>query len=519
MMWLTHLVVGWFVDGLVRSGTLIAEMTWDTWWALVLGFALSGAVEAFVSAETMSAYLGGDGWREVGRGTLLGAASSSCSYSAVSTTKTLFRKGASGVASLGAFMFASTDLVIELGLVLWVLLGWEFVVGEYLGGLVAVAVLALLFRHVVPADWIEAARTRVRESETTTCETCNVDVDPADPAAVTRETAAGTVYFCCGGCRRVYDAREDGDDQPLTSRLLSAEGWRSAARAASKDWEMLWTDVALGFVIAGLVGGFVPEGWWTAAFTGGHSFAAVLSDTLVGVGIGVVTVMCSVGNVPFALVLWQNGLSYGAVLAFVYADLLIPPLVNVYRQYYGGRMAATLVVALAVAAVVAGLTVHYLVGGLGLVPPPGEVGGTVPDAYTTALNLLFTPIFVGQMVVTYGWDTVRATIRDRTLRVGRFALTAVARVGRATALAAAALGALLTDPRSAVARVADGDRPLFEFDAAWEQFRTASRSVRAGTGRLVRAIGDGIARIASRLAADGPTDDPESDATTDTDHD
>lgn len=492
----------WLVDSTVRAVVLVVEMTWDTWWALVLGFALSGAVEAFVSEETMTAVLGDDGWREVGLGALFGAASSSCSYSAVGTAKTLFKKGASGVASLGAFMFASTDLVVELGLVVWVLLGWQFVVGEYFGGVVAVVVLALLFRHVVPAAWVADARAHCRAADDVVCPTCDDTVAVDDPETVSLETPAGTEYFCCRGCRRVFEARQGEEPASLVARLGSPAGWRSAARASMKDWEMLWDDIALGFLVAGVVGGFVPDAWWTALFTGQGTLGAVATDTLVAIVIGVATVMCSVGNVPFALVLWRNGLPYGAVLSFIYADLLIPPLVNVYRKYYGTRMAATLVVALALAAFVGGVVVHFVVGGLGLVPPAGEVGGTVPDTYTTVLNLVFTPVFLAQLVVTYGWETVRERTVEELTRVAARLRSGVLALTGTLVLLARAVAATLSDP-GAAARAASGaasDGAVFDFRRHRRTLATAAGLARAAVRGSLAELASGCRQVATRVA-------------------
>ncbi|SFS00571.1 hypothetical protein SAMN05216559_2378 [Halomicrobium zhouii] len=397
-----------YIDTLARAVELVAEMTWDTWWALVLGLTISGAVEVFVGEEQLTGLLGGDGWREASLGAAFGVASSSCSYSAVGTTKTLFKKGASGAASLGAFMFASTDLVVELGLVLWVLLGWQFVVGEYLGGVVAVAVMVLLFRHVIPESWVEAAREHVRTHDESVCATCDMTVEPgADPDEIVVEDVDGrTEYFCCSGCLQVYRSTGDG------GALFSRAGWTSAASATMKDWEMIGRDLVLGFVIAGVVGAAVPETWWTALFGTQGTFEGVVINATIAVLIGVLTFMCSVGNVPFALVLWRNGLPFGGVLAFIYADLIIPPLVNLYRRYYGTRMAATLFVSLFFAAVVAGVVVHYLVTWAGIVPSQGVVGGTISNEYTTVLNLVFTPVFAGQVLATYGLDAVEEKLRD-----------------------------------------------------------------------------------------------------------
>ncbi|ACV49055.1 MULTISPECIES: permease [Halomicrobium] len=396
-----------YIDTLRTAVALTAEMAWDSWWALVLGLTLSGAVEVFVDRQTMTAVLGGDGVREVSLGALFGAASSSCSYSAVGTTKTLFKKGASAPASLGAFMFASTDLVIELGLAMWVLLGWQFVVGEYLGGVVAVVVMVLAFTHVVPEAWIERARAHVRRNDEETCPTCDATI--TDPENATRERVGGDLgTYCCGGCLQV--ARAQSDDEG--GAVLTVQSLRSVARATIKDWEMIGRDLVLGFVIAGVVGAAVPQAWWTALFGSQSTFVGVLTNTVVAVLIGILTFMCSVGNVPFALVLWRNGLPFGGVLSFIYADLLIPPLLSLYRRYYGWRMAATLFVTLATAAIVAGVVSHYVLNGLGIVPRQGTVGGTLSGEYTTILNLVFTPIFLAEVVGAYGRETVADRLSD-----------------------------------------------------------------------------------------------------------
>jgi hypothetical protein len=435
------------LDPLVRAAVVTAEMTWDTWWALVLGFALSGALEAFVDETTVSDALGGDEPRDLGLAALLGAASSSCSYSAVGTTRTLFAKGASGAASF-VFMFASTDLVVELGLVTLVLLGWQFVVGEYVGGVVAAAVVGLLVVHAVPDDWIERAREHARAVGGITCGACDADTDPDAEATVAVETATGIEYFCCDGCRRVFAARDEAD-RPLRERLTSRDGWRSAARATMSDWEMLWDDIAVGFVVAGLASALVPAAWWTALFPAESGLGGVLVATGLAVLVGAATFMCSVGNVPFALVLWQRGLPFGSVLAFVYADLLVPPLVNVYRRHYGVRFAAALTAVLAVAAFVAGVVVHYAVGGLA--PPAGSVGGTVPDGYTLVLNLLFTPVFCWQAYAAFGVDGCRDRLRAGWARVVRVAGTAVALGVAVLAVAVATVRALAYGTRVAVA--------------------------------------------------------------------
>ncbi len=459
------------ISSLLHGIALAFGMAWETWWALVLGFTLTGAVEEFVTERQMTRYLGDDGWREAGIGTGFGIASSSCSFSAIATAKTLFKKGASPVASLAAFQFAATDLVVELGLVMWILLGWQFVAADFAGGLVAVAVLVLIYRRV-PDDWFERAREHVRELDGVTCGACGMDAPPSDEDTVKLPADGGTHYFCCSGCERVFENR-DRKTQPETTdwaeELTSRDAWKRAATSTVKEWDMLWEDIAIGFAVAGLVAALVPQTWWTSLFGAGESgFLWVLSNSILAVLIGVLTFVCSVGNVPFALVLWQNGIAFGSVLAFIFADLIIPPIVNAYRRYYGTRMAVVLFLSMFAASVIAGVVVHYLFSGLHLIPPQGQVGGTAPDSYTLVLNLLFTPLFFAQMYVTYGPD-----------RVGDFVVALPGIVGGA-----------LVDVRQALDNVGDalgilGRAFVGLLTALW----TAGKPLRRAGQNLVRAIG------------------------------
>ncbi|RMB18484.1 hypothetical protein ATH50_1942 [Haloplanus aerogenes] len=394
------------VETLVEGLTLAAEMGWETWWALVLGFTIAGAVETFVSEEKMSAVLGGHGWRELGLGTLFGAASSSCSFGAVATTKSLFKKGASPVASLAAFQFASTNLVIELGLVMWILLGWQFVIADYVAGLFLIGLLALTFRYVVPDGWFETAREHLRSSEGVRDPSCGMEVDPTDDDVVELDTDGGTEYFCSESCKSAYVESQQQADATWRDRLLTRDGWRLASKNTLGEWDMLWTDIVAGFLIAGLIGAFVPRSWWTTLFGIGAegTLTWVVASAVIGVVVGVVTFVCSVGNVPFALILWSNGIAFGGVMSFIFADLIVPTITDAYRRYYGLRMAAVLFVSIFVTAVVSGVAIHYLWSGLGLVPPAGEAGGTAPSGYTTYLNVAFTLLFLGQVYVGYVSD-------------------------------------------------------------------------------------------------------------------
>ncbi|WP_227354535.1 permease [Haladaptatus salinisoli] len=477
------------ITSLLHGIGLAIGMAWETWWALVLGFTLTGAVDEFVTERQMSRYLGDDGWREVGLGTLFGIASSSCSFSAIATAKTLFKKGASPVASFAAFQFAATDLVVELGLVMWILLGWQFVAADFAGGLVAVAVLALVFRRV-PDEWFERARRHVYELDGATCAACGMDASPDDGETVTAKVDDETRRFCCSGCEMVYRNRESAPSKTdPTEELTSLEAWTRAATSTVKEWDMLWKDIAVGFLIAGLLAALVPRTWWTTLFsTGGSGFLWVASNSVIAVLIGVLTFVCSVGNVPFALVLWQNGIAFGSVLAFIFADLIIPPIVNAYRRYYGARIAAVLFAAMFVAAVVAGIVVHYLFSGLDLVPPQGAVGGTAPSEYTVVLNLLFTPLFFAQVTAAYGTERVGDALVALPGVVG----DALVDVRRAAGHVAAALRIAGGATVGLVRGLVDAARPLR---------RAAANLVRALglVGEAFRRFGGALARIVEKL--------------------
>ncbi|WP_435066745.1 permease [Haloplanus sp. C73] len=394
------------VETLVEGVRLAGEMGWETWWALVLGFTIAGAVETFVSEERMSAVLGGSGWRELGLGTLFGAASSSCSFGAVATTKSLFKKGASPVAALAAFQFASTNLVIELGLVMWILLGWQFVAADYVAGLFLIGFLAAVFEYVVPDAWFEAARDHLRTTEGVRDPSCGMTVDPDADDVHSLDVDGRTEYFCSSSCKSAYLESQRQADATWRERLLTRDGWRLASKNALGEWGMLWTDIVAGFLIAGLIGAFVPRAWWTTLFGVGAegTFAWVVASAVIGVVVGVVTFVCSVGNVPFAVILWSNGIAFGGVMSFIFADLIVPTIDDAYRRYYGLRMAAVLFVSIFVGAVVSGVAIHYLWSGLGLIPPSGDVGGTAPGGYTTYLNAVFTLVFLGQVYVGYASD-------------------------------------------------------------------------------------------------------------------
>ena len=361
------------------------------------GFAIAGGVEAWVSSEQISDLLEDAGPRELGYGAFFGFVSSSCSYSAVATAKNFFKQGASAAAALGAYMFAATNLVIEIGIVIWLLLGWQFLLADFLGGLLLIGLMAVGFTYLVPDEVLEEARRNAVGDEEPTEQdpVCGMEVNPEETEH-TIETDGGTYYFCSESCKDSFDP-EDANTSVRES-ATSVEGWRALADKQWKEWGMLWEAIAVGFVFAGILAGFVPDSAWTALFANDLLGlpAFVVWTTILGAAIGVATFVCSVGNVPFATMLWSEGPSFGGVLSYIFADLIIPPLMDAYRGYYGGPFAAVLSGMISVAAVVSGLAVYVVFAGLGLIPP--HAGTQIAEIaieldYKGVLNVLATGLF------------------------------------------------------------------------------------------------------------------------------
>jgi uncharacterized membrane protein YraQ (UPF0718 family) len=355
----------WILDGLVNAG----RMLWEVWWALVLGFALSGIVQAWVPRARLERALGRRGVREVSLATALGAASSSCSYAAIAIAKSLFTRGASLVSAM-TFQFASTNLVFELGIVLWLFLGWQFTLAEFVGGLVLILLLWGAVELLISPRLEEAARSHAVAAE------------------------AGHVH---------HSTETAG--LPLRNRLASLQAWSDVAHNFRGDWEMLWKEILAGFVIAGYVATLPMQFFNRLFLTDASGPVRVIENVLVGPLVAALAFVCSIGNIPLAAVLWSGGISFAGVLAFIFADLIIVPIVLAYRKYYGSRVAARLVAAMFGAMVVAALAVDGLFSAVGLVPthrPPLSSISERPVTwnYTTALDIVFTVVFVVLIALT-----------------------------------------------------------------------------------------------------------------------
>jgi uncharacterized membrane protein YraQ (UPF0718 family) len=349
------------LDALGHALGVAGSMTWEVTWSLILGFTLSGIVQAVVRREAVVRLLGDDRPRTLAVASGLGAASSSCSYAAVALARALFRRGASFTAAM-VFEIASTNLVIELGIILALLISWQFTLAEFIGGPVMIVLLAVAFRLFVRKRLIEAARLQADKGL----------------AGSMEGHAAMDMSIQAGGS--------------LWRRLVSRDGYTSVSQIFVMEWAAVIRDVIGGLLIAGAVGAWVPDAFWRHLFLTGSPLAARLWGPVIGPVISLLSFVCSIGNVPLAAVLWNGGISFGGVVAFIFADLIIIPILVIYRKYYGTRMMLTLLGTFYATMVAAGYIVEFLFGALGLIPATRTARVTqvgITWNYTTILNIVF----------------------------------------------------------------------------------------------------------------------------------
>jgi hypothetical protein len=349
---------------------LTGSMTWEILWALILGFTLSAVIQAVVRRSTVVALLGDDRPRTLAIAAGLGAASSSCSYAAVALARSLFRKGADFTAAM-AFEIGSTNLVMELGIILALLMGWQFTAAEFVGGPLMIVVLAVLFRLFVRTRLIDAAR------------------EQADRGL------AGSME---GHAAMDMSIQSDGS---FWRRLLSREGFTSVSHVFVMEWSAILRDLIVGLLIAGGIAAWVPESFWQHFFFVDHPLLSTLWGPIVGPIVAIFSFVCSIGNVPLAAVLWNGGISFGGVVAFIFADLLILPILNIYRKYYGTAMMLTLLGTFYASMVAAGYLVEFIFGAAGFIPTQRNT--MVMDAgiswnYTSWLNIVFLALAAALMV-------------------------------------------------------------------------------------------------------------------------
>ncbi|MFM0758185.1 permease [Paraburkholderia strydomiana] len=340
-------------------------MLWQIFWGLSLGFLFSAVIEVVVSKSEMSRLLPDASPRSLTVASLLGAASSSCSYAAVAMARSIVRKGGDFTSAM-AFQFAATNLVLELGVLMWVLISWQFAAAEFIGGPIMIVVLVLLFRFFLKDSLKSEA------------------IEQADKGIA--------------GSMEGHAAMSMGEQHGTwKQRLSSRDGWVAISHSYVMNWSMLWRDIGIGLLIAGTLGAWVPDSFWQKFFLVSHPTAAMIWGAFVGPLIAVASFTCSVGNVPLAAVLWNGGISFGGVASFIFGDLIILPILNIYRKYYGGRMTVFLAVTFYLAMVSAALVVEALFQSLGWVPTERHtavVDAAITFNYTTVLDIIFGAVFI-----------------------------------------------------------------------------------------------------------------------------
>jgi len=336
----------------------------EVWWALVLGFAISAIVQAWVPRERIESTLSGSGPGPVAKATGLGAASSSCSYAAIAIAKSLFQKGASAVTAL-SFQFASTNLVWELGLVLWILIGWQFTLAEFVGGLVMIALMGVLLRLFVSPRLERAAREHAQAAE------------------------AGHQHHAAG------------EQMGWRERLTSSSAWSDVAHNFRGDWTMLWKEISIGFILAGFIGLLGNDFFNSLFIQDAPPAVRTIENVLAGPLIAVLSFVCSIGNVPLAAVLWSGGISFAGVMAFIFADLIVLPIILAYRKYYGWPFALRITALMFVTMVIAALIVDGLFSAVNLIPTDrpsrSDIFGSVELDYKLFLNLFGLVVFATLM--------------------------------------------------------------------------------------------------------------------------
>jgi uncharacterized membrane protein YraQ (UPF0718 family) len=377
------------IEAITQALSMAFAMGWEILWPLILGFALSAVVQAVVSHREIVRLLPDDRPRSIATALALGAASSSCSYAAVALARSLFRKGANFTAAM-AFELASTNLVAELSIIILVLLGWQFTLAEFLGSPIMVMLLVFLFRMFLKPLLLEQAKEQAERG------------------------VAGRME---GHAEMDMSVTEGGS---LWQRMTSEEGLTAISHYFVMDWASIWLDIVGGLLIAGALAAWVPHAFWQSFFLVDHPLLATLWGPIAGPLVAVISFVCSIGNIPLAAVLWNGGISFGGVIAFIFADLIVIPILDIYRKYYGPKMAGLLFVTFYVAMAGAALIIEAIFAVFGLIPAQRQariIEASITWNYTTWLNIAFlvlAGLLVWRFLKTGGPEMLRMMNRPAT---------------------------------------------------------------------------------------------------------
>src|SRR5256884_2044812 len=336
------------------------SMFWEILWPLILGFTLSGIVQALVSHQTMAKTLGCGGPKCIPFATIFGIASSSCSYAAVALARSIFQKGASFTSAM-VFELASTNLVIELGVILIVLMGWQFAAAEFVGGILMVILIGVICRLTLTPKLVEMAKAHAEKGLMGRME---------GHAAMDMSVSGGSFF----------------------SKLFSERGFTAVSNFFVMDWASVWVDIVLGLLIAGALAAWVPNSFWQAFFFTSNPTLAKIEGPLVGPLVAIVSFVCSVGNIPLAAVLWRGGISFGGVVSFIFADLITLPVLDIYRKYYGWKVMGYILLTFYITMAAAGYVVEFLFQALSIIPQDRKVAAITEGVqwnYTSILNIIF----------------------------------------------------------------------------------------------------------------------------------
>lgn len=336
------------------------SMFWEVLWPLVLGFFLSAIVQAVVPRAYLKKTLGNDSNKSLAKATLFGALSSSCSYAAVALSKSLYKKGASFTSAM-VFEIASTNLVIELGIVLFILMGWQFAIAEIIGGIVMIILFSLIVKFTFNQQFEDSVKTQVKKG-----------------LAGKMEGHAEMDMSITGG--------------NIVSRIFSKKGFTAISHYYVMDWAMVIKDILIGFVIAGALAAWVPDSFWRAFFISNDPKLSFAWGPLIGPLVSIISFVCSVGNIPLAAVLWEGGISFGGVISFIFADLIVLPILNIYRKYYGFNAMIYILSTFYITMTVAGYITELLFDSLGIIPTKRNIlasSSGIELNYTTVLNIIF----------------------------------------------------------------------------------------------------------------------------------
>ena len=375
------------IDAVLEALRIGFGFLWTAAWAIIMGLLVTSLVQVYVSKERMAEVLGGEDVGSLVKATLFGAASSGCSFGAVAIGKGLFKKGAHAVNFL-AFMFASTNLIVELGLMIVILLGWEFLAAELIGGIVLIAVMAILVHLTLPETLFDEVREALadRDAQEGVTEDPTCGMEGTDEFSLTTEDGE-TLKFCSEGCMETY-RQKAGSSGRWQEELRSWGGWYKIGNQFRKEWSMIWKDVVGGFLISGFVIVFVPQWVWNALFLQGEGLLVTAENAVMGTAIAVISFVGSMGNVPFAVALWGGGVSFAGIIAFVYADLITVPVLNVYRKYYGWKVMLYILGVFFVTMAFTGFLMELLFDALGIVPDLAG-GETATEQTYFELNYTF----------------------------------------------------------------------------------------------------------------------------------